>query len=248
MIHEQINQAVDVLNCCEYVVVLTGAGISTESGIPDFRSPVSGLWAKVSPDDFTIQKFLSNPQVFYQLGVDFFKVIIDARPNAAHEVIGELESRGLVRSIITQNIDGLHQKGGAKKVCEIHGSLRKGRCIGCHQEQPMEKLLKDVLKGIIPPLCPRCTAPLKPDVTLFGEGMPPAFQDALDEVRKADGMLVVGSSLVISPANMLPGYVDNLVIVNRETTPLDQRARVVINDSILDVIPLLAKSWIGKKS
>lgn len=248
MIQEQINQAVEVLSRCEYVVVLTGAGISTESGIPDFRSPVSGLWAKASPDHFTIQKFISNPQVLYQLGVDFFKVISDARPNAAHEVIGELEGKGLVRSVITQNIDGLHQKGGARNVYEIHGSLRQGVCISCHQEQPMEKLLKDVMKGIIPPLCPSCNAPLKPDVTLFGEGMPPAFQGALDEVRKADGMLVVGSSLVISPANMLPGYVDNLVIVNRETTPLDQRARVVINDSILDVVPLLGKTWFEKNS
>lgn len=248
MIQEQIEQAIEVLRNCKYVVVLTGAGISTESGIPDFRSPVSGLWAKVSPDDFTIEKFMSDPHILYQLGVDIFRVITEARPNAAHEAIGELESRGLVKSVITQNIDGLHQKAGSKNVYEIHGSLRRGTCTGCHQEQPMEKLLDDVLKGIIPPLCPRCTAPLKPDVTLFGEGMPPAFQDALDEVRRADGMLAVGSSLVISPANMLPGYVDNLVIVNREPTPLDRRAKVVINGGILDVVPLLTRIWLEKEA
>lgn len=242
---DKIKEAADVLSNCKYVIVLTGAGISTESGIPDFRSPVSGLWEKVNPEDFTIQKFMSHPGSLYQHGTEFFRVIMESNPNPGHLTLGDLENRGLVKCVITQNIDGLHQKGGSKNVLEVHGSLRSGSCIHCRSEEPMEELIKDVMEGLIPPLCKNCGEPMKPDVTLFGESMPPAYEEALDEARRADGMLVVGSSLLVSPANMLPRYVDNMVIVNREPTPLDRSARVVINESISDVLPRLGENWTG---
>ncbi len=246
MLKELIKKAADELSKCNYVVVLSGAGISTESGIPDFRSPVSGLWSKANPEDFTIQKFMTHPQNIYQLGADFFQVIMNARPNEAHKALGEMEEKGLVKSVITQNIDALHQKGGSRKVLEIHGSLRSAKCIHCYREEPMEEIVKDVMEGIIPPRCQECGDPMKPDVIFFGEAMPPAYQEALEEARKADGMLVVGSSLVVSPANMLPRYAEKLVIVNREETPLDRTAQVVINESVSEVIPGLKDEWLAK--
>lgn len=237
--NDNIKKAAEILGKCNYVTVLTGAGISTESGIPDFRSPVTGLWSKVDPEDFTIERFRSHPEVLYKHGSGFFQDIMDAEPNPAHLALGELEEMGLVKSIITQNIDGLHQKGGSKKVFEVHGSLRQGCCMRCDYTEDMTSLIRAVKQGTNPPLCQKCGVPVKPDVTLFGEAMPPAYSEALIEARKADGMLVIGSSLLISPANMLPGYVDDLIIVNRDDTHMDSMARIVIRDSASIAIPLL---------
>ena len=246
MLKDKIKQAAAALSGCKHVVVLSGAGISTESGIPDFRSPVSGLWSRANPEDFTIQKFMTNPAAIYELGIDFFKEIMNARPNSAHIALGELEEKGLVKAVVTQNIDALHQKGGSRNVLEIHGSLRNARCLHCSREEPMENVVQEVAGGTIPPRCKDCGEPLKPDVTFFGEAMPPEYQDALDETRRADGMLVVGSSLVVSPANMLPRYVDKLVIVNREETPLDYSADTVIRESISEVVPGLQEEWLAR--
>ncbi len=242
---KQLKEAAELLNSCRYVTVLTGAGISTESGIPDFRSPENGLWSKVDPEDFTIQAFNSDPAVLYRHGSGFFSDILKAKPNAAHFALGELESKGLVKSVITQNIDGLHQKGGSENVLEVHGSLSRGICLFCNYLHPMEELMEDVGMGIVPPLCKYCGAPMKPDVTLFGEAMPPAYQDALREAESADAMLVIGSSLLVSPANTLPKRVNKLVIVNREHTIMDNMAQVVINESIAETIPLLSREWIS---
>ena len=241
--HNKIKEAAELLNSCEYVTVLTGAGISTESGIPDFRSPENGLWTKVDPDDFTISAFKADPAVLYRHGADFFTGIITAQPNQAHFALGELENKNLVKSVITQNIDGLHQKGGSQNVLEVHGSLSRGICLFCRYVQPMDELMEDVALGIMPPLCKYCGAPMKPDVTLFGEAMPPAYQDALREADKADAMIVVGSSLLVSPANTLPSRVNKLVIINRDHTIMDDMAQVVINASISEALPLLCKEW-----
>lgn len=243
---DKIRKAAAVLSDCKYVVVLTGAGISTESGIPDFRSPENGLWTKADPEDFTIQRFMSHPRLLYENSADFFKLILDAGPNEAHRALGDLEVNELVKSVITQNIDGLHQKGGSRNVLEIHGSLRSGSCVYCRHEETMEELINDVMQGLIPPLCKKCGEAMKPDVTLFGEAMPPSYQNALDEARKADGMLVVGSSLLVSPANMLPRYIDNLVIVNRDETIFDDMAGVVINESITEAVPALKEAWMAE--
>jgi len=248
LVEEKIKQAVDVLSKCNYVIALSGAGISTESGIPDFRSPVSGLWSNADPEDFTIERFRVYPQALYQVGADLFQIITGAQPNEAHKALGELENKGLIKTVITQNIDALHQKGDSRNVLEIHGSLNGASCIHCSHEEPMEKILQDVQEAIIPPRCIECGEPMKPNVILFGEAMPPAFQLALNESRKADGMLVVGSSLVVSPANMLPDYVDNLVIVNRESTPLDDSAQVVVHGSLSDIMPYLKDEWISRQA
>lgn len=231
-----VKEAAAFLAQAEYGVALTGAGVSTESGIPDFRSPGSGLWTRLDPMFFTIESFKADPAQFYRLGQELFAVIKEAEPNDTHIVLGELEKRGLVKAIITQNIDGLHQKGGARRVLEIHGSLESASCIGCGCRVSMEGVIGAVLDGILPPRCSRCGDPLKPDIILFGEAMPPVYQEALLEAEKADCIMVIGSSMQVSPANLLPRYSENLIIINREPTVYDSRARVVLRGNTAPVM------------
>lgn len=214
-----------------YAVVLTGAGISTESGIPDFRSPGSGLWNKVDPAFFTIEGFRDDPARFYKFRKEFFYAASSARPNKAHTALGRLQEMGLVKTIITQNIDGLHQKGGAVRVLEIHGNMNTASCVSCHTRRSMSEVIREVEEGQLPPLCPGCGDSLKPDVILFGEAMPPDYQVAIDEARKADLIIVIGSSMQVSPANMLPDLCEDLVIINRTPTFYDQQARIAIHDT-----------------
>jgi len=244
---EEIMDAARVLSRCQHVTIFTGAGISTESGIPDFRSPGSGLWNQLDPEDFTIQRFKANPQRFYQLGIKFLETILKASPSPAHQAIGEMEKLGLVKSVITQNIDGLHQKGGSKNVIEVHGTLQTASCLFCHKQETISKVIEDVQQGLLPPRCEDCGEPVKPDITLFGEAMPPTYQQALEEVQKADGMLVIGSSLLVSPANMLPQFIKKLVIINQEDTPYHSRADVMIRQSISKTVPRLKEALLERK-
>ena len=138
------------MTACRYTVALTGAGVSTESGIPDFRSADSGLWNRINPELFTLHSFLADPAQFYHLGKDFLSMVRDAEPNLTHLALGELQQRGLVKTIITQNIDGLHQQGGAVRVLEIHGSMRSASCIQCRRRETMETVINDVNGGLIP--------------------------------------------------------------------------------------------------
>lgn len=236
---EEIKKIADLLEQSSYAVVLTGAGVSTESGVPDFRSPGSGLWTMIDPELFTIQGFKTNPRAFYEAGAPFFRQLEEAEPNETHTVLAELERRGLIRAIITQNVDGLHQKGGARRVLEIHGTLSSASCIHCRRRVTIEEVVADVEEGLLPPLCVECGEPLKPDVILFGEPLSPDYREALDEAQKADLILVIGSSMQVSPANQLPSYSDNLVIINRAPTFYDQQARVVVNESAARVMRLL---------
>lgn len=236
---EKAKQIGELLKQYNYTIALTGAGVSTESGIPDFRSPDSGLWTQVNPELFTIQGFKADPGQFYNLGKHFFQMVQEAEPNLTHTSLGELQQRGLVKSIITQNVDGLHQRGGAERVLEIHGSMRTASCIYCQHQEPIETVIREVEEGLIPPRCIKCGEPLKPDVILFGEALPAAFQEAMAEAQQADCIMVIGSSLQVSPANMLPGLSDNLIIINREPTFYDSQARVVLHGNTSRVMQLI---------
>ncbi len=236
---EKIKTIAQLLKESGHTVVLTGAGVSTESGIPDFRSPGSGLWTMVDPEMFTIQGFKANPGAFYRTGTPFFRQIEQAEPNETHTVLAELEKRGLVGAIITQNVDGLHQKGGSQRVLEIHGSLNSASCMHCRKQMAMEEVVADVEEGLLPPLCVECGEPLKPDVVLFGEPLSPDYGQALEEARRADLIMVIGSSMQVSPANQLPSLCENLIIINRTPTFYDSRARVVVNESTARVMKLL---------
>ncbi len=242
-----VKKIADLLEKSSYPVVLTGAGVSTESGVPDFRSPGSGLWTVLDPELFTIQGFKANPEALYKAGAPFFRQLEQAEPNETHTVLAELEKRGLIKAVITQNVDGLHQKGGSRRVLEIHGTLSRAICMHCDRQVPIEDVVADVEEGLLPPRCVECGEPLKPDVIFFGEALSADYQQALEEASKADLIMVIGSSMQVSPANQIPSLCDNLVIINRTQTFYDKAARVVINDSTAQVMSLLLEELNQRK-
>jgi NAD-dependent deacetylase len=221
------------------VVVFTGAGVSTESGIPDFRSP-GGIWTKFDPEDFTIDRFLRSAETRRKQWRILMEggLFAQAVPNRAHQAIAELERLGKLACVITQNIDNLHQKAGndPKNVFELHGNMNWLRCLDCREAY----CLKDILAKSRPaddvPSCERCRGILKPDVIFFGESLPPeTLAQATHHASNCDLLMVVGSSLVVYPAAYMPMYAKNagakLVIINRDATPYDGSADVVINHS-----------------
>jgi NAD-dependent deacetylase len=220
------------------VVVFTGAGISTESGIPDFRSP-GGIWTKFDPDDFTIQKFMSSEKtrrMQWQMMAEG-GLLVDAEPNKAHHAVAELEKLGKLTCVITQNIDNLHQKAGSSpdKVFELHGNMKFVRCMGCDRRFPIEDILPRLNKEEIPD-CQFCRGVLKPDAVFFGESLPqPALNSAISHSRNCDLFIVIGSTLVVYPAAYMPMYAvesgAKLVIINLSPTPLDAKAAALITAS-----------------
>ncbi len=241
---ERIGRVAEMIGQARHIVVFTGAGVSTESGIPDFRSP-GGFWTKFDPEDFTIDRFLSNPETRrkqwrFLLSGDLLK---DASPNAAHQAIAELEALGRLDCVITQNIDNLHQKAGNDpgRVYELHGTMHWIRCLKCGGRYALEEILKQYRTAMDPPACGRCGGIMKPDVIFFGEALPEeTLQEATRHASRCDLLIVVGSSLVVYPAATLPLIAKEsgakLVIVNLTPTPADQFADVVINASAGDAL------------
>jgi NAD-dependent protein deacetylase/lipoamidase len=211
-------------------VVLTGAGVSTESGIPDFRSP-TGMWARYDPMEYaTIDAFLADPVKVWDFYARRLDVLGTAEPNAGHRALAELEQRGLVRAVITQNVDGLHARAGSREVVEVHGSLRSAVCLDCGERVAMEA----AAVRLPAPECPRCGRVLKPGVVMFGEYLPvEAIERSVRLAGEAALMLVVGSSLEVYPVASLPDETlaagGTLAIVNRGGTPFDERATVVVD-------------------
>jgi NAD-dependent protein deacetylase/lipoamidase len=205
-------------------VVLTGAGVSTESGIPDFRS-ATGIWAEVDPFEVaSIQAFRRDPARVWGFYRERLHVLREAEPNAAHEALAELERRGLVEAVVTQNIDLLHTRAGSEHVVEVHGSIRSAECLGCLWTEPADEVLLQ-LESSSTPACPQCGEVLKPGVVLFGELLPAlAMERATQLARAARLMLVVGSSLEVWPVAGLPLEARAFAIVNRGLTSLDDRA------------------------
>ena len=213
-------------------VVLTGAGASTESGIPDFRSR-TGIWRQYDPMEYaTIDAFRRDPAKVWDFYSKRLGVLAEARPNAAHLALAELEQRGLVAAVVTQNVDRLHQAAGSQRVIEVHGSIRSASCLVCGHREEFERVVE-----LLPvPKCAECGSVLKPDVIMFGELLPAgALQEASALARGAGLLLVVGSSLEVYPVAGLPEDTlhagGRLAIVNRGPTPYDRRADLKVDAS-----------------
>jgi NAD-dependent deacetylase len=233
---EEIERLAQLIIESQKVIVFTGAGISTESGIPDFRSP-GGIWSRYDPEDFTIQKFLSSPaarKTIWKMSTEG-GLLTEAEPNLAHYAIAELYQLGKLDCVITQNIDNLHQKAGVPedKVFELHGNMGWVVCLSCRRRFPMPEVLQKIKEGIEVPDCPDCQGILKPDAVFFGEALPQeTLQEAIRRVQNCDLFIVIGSTLVIYPAAYIPTYAGEagatLAIVNLTPTPFDHYAEVVI--------------------
>ncbi|MET1101652.1 MAG: NAD-dependent protein deacetylase [Pyrodictiaceae archaeon] len=245
MRHRLVEEAAKLIASSSYVVVFTGAGISTESGIPDFRGP-SGLWKRIDPAKFSIEYFYEDPDEVWKLFIQFFENYRRARPNPAHYAIAELERIGVVKSVITQNVDGLHQAAGSRRVIELHGSLRYAVCINCGYKVSLEEAIEEARRAARAPRCPRCGMPLKPGVVFFGEALPrKALEEAFEEAGRADLVLVVGSSLTVYPAAYIPQYAKErgakLLIINMTPTASDYIADLVIRGKAGEVLPAITR-------
>ncbi len=238
-----LSRAADLILGTHHLTVLTGAGISTPSGIPDFRSPGSGLWAKVNPFQVaSIQGFRIQPQSFFDWIRPLAGKLLQAVPNPAHIALAQLEKMGWVKAIITQNIDALHQKAGSQNVIEVHGHIRQATCVRCYNSVSIEAILGRFLNDHEIPRCERCGGVLKPNVILFGEQLPVAqINAALREARTCDLMLIAGTSLNVSPVADLPFIAHehgaHIIVINREPTPIDQYATLVIRYDLVLALP-----------
>jgi NAD-dependent deacetylase len=225
-------------------VALTGAGISTESGIPDFRSP-TGIWARYDPQEYaTIEAFDADPIKVWHFYALRFRALTEAEPNAGHAALATLERAGLVRAVITQNIDLLHERAGSREVIEVHGSIRTATCRRCDVRYRLGEVLRMLERGDAP-RCPACGAVLKPDVVFFGELLPEAEIDrAFELARSARLLLVVGSGLEVWPVSTLPEETlragGHVAIVNRGSTSFDERAVLKIDGGAGETLSALA--------
>ncbi len=244
---KKIHEAATLLLNSESAIALTGAGVSTESGIPDFRGD-DGIWEKYKPEIYAnINSFIKNPTKFWQMAEKVAPTLFTAKPNPGHIALAELENMDILKGIITQNIDELHQKAGAVLVYEVHGNINRFNCFGCRasyvKKQVMRKLKKE---KSYPPKCDICAAPLKPSVVLFGEALP-TFEIYQSQAlsQKADIMLIAGSSLSVAPVCDLPAYTlregGKLIIINDRPTHLDEKAALTIHHKTGTVLPLIVE-------
>jgi len=234
-----IGKVAEMIAAAGKVVVFTGAGVSTESGIPDFRSP-GGLWTKYDPDDFTIDKFLGSAATRKKMWQRLREggLMEDAEPNAAHYAIVELEKMGKLSALVTQNIDNLHQKAGSNPelIRELHGNMQMLVCLNCRERYPIAIVKQRYASSGDVPSCDHCRGILKPDVIFFGEALPQeTLARATQEASECDLMIVIGSSLVVYPAAYIPVYAKqsgaDMVIINIGPTEQDYNADVLINAS-----------------
>ena len=228
------------------IIVFTGAGVSTESGISDFRSP-GGLWEKYDPAEFTYQKFLrsaENRKQHWQIYRSGIFMDENVKPNAAHYAIAELQRMGKLECVITQNVDNLHQRAGVpeEKVIELHGNMKWVKCLSCGKRTPMDEVVKMMAaEGIEDPHCKDCQGILKPGGIFFGESLPEkALREATSYSTHCDLFIVIGSTLVVTPAAFMPSYAvesgAKLAIINLSSTPLDRQANILIRGKAGEVM------------
>ena len=238
---QSIAKGVELIRESEKILVFTGAGLSTESGIPDFRSP-GGIWDRYDPSDFYFQKIVSDEKArerYWEMSSEFYEMMKDAVPNRAHLAIAELEGTGKLLVIVTQNVDRLHHKAGNSpdKIIEIHGTTFSVSCLSCGKAYDRDEIEVRLRSGVKAPYCDDCSGILKPDTISFGQAMPEdKMALSLKHARECDLCIVLGSSLVVYPAASVPIQAvetgAKLMIINRDETPLDPHAALTIHDSV----------------
>ena len=246
----QIDRAAKLLENSHHAIILSGAGISTPSGIPDFRSTENGLWKKYNPFEVaSLSAFRVNPTRFFEWFRPLTKQILEAKPNEAHLAVSKLEAQGIIKAVITQNIDILHQKAGSKNVLEVHGTLNSMTCVSCYTKYSSTQFLDEYINQGKIPHCPKCGGILKPDAILFEEQLPKnIWKLAESEIKKSDLMIVVGSSLEVVPVANLPYQIvstgGKLIIINKQPTYIDSRADAVLHQDVIDALPKLLEKLI----
>lgn len=238
---QEIEQLIPWLMTAQSAVAFTGAGVSTESGIPDFRSP-GGVWAKSQPVMYQDYVMSVDAQLeYWRQKSESHDSMFNAQPNITHQAIARWEELGILRGVITQNIDELHQRAGSREVLELHGTAMKIGCLDCYARFEADAMVRDFLKTQTVPPCPECNGLLKHATVSFGQALPEkVLRTAAVWAQEADVFLTLGSSLVVYPAAQLPEIAHRngarLVIINRDPTPLDGIADLVINAPLGEVI------------
>lgn len=243
----ELENAARMLASAEKVVALTGAGISVESGIPDFRSP-GGLWTRYDPIIYaTFESFVHDPSKFWEMAAELNPLLENAEPNPAHVALGELERLGKCQAVITQNIDNLHQRAGSTDVLELHGTFRTGTCLQCGSSHTYEDIRESAAGGQVP-TCKSCGGAIKPNVVLFGEPLNAGvLQRAMELAKSCDLMLVIGCGLEVFPAASLPTYTKRaggrLVFVNVGATAYDEIADAVLRGKAGETMPAVVEEY-----
>lgn len=235
-----IKKGIELVRESEKILVFVGAGLSTESGIPDFRSP-GGIWDRYDPSDFDYQRLISDEKArekYWHMSTEYYEVMRDAVPNQAHLSIKRLEDAGKLLAIVTQNIDHLHHKAGNSpdKIIEIHGTAFSVSCLSCNKAYDRDEIHDRIRSGVTVPYCDDCSGILKPDTVSFGQAMPAdKMARSLRHAQECDLCIVLGSSLVVYPAASVPALAAEsgakLMIINLDETPLDSQAALTIHDS-----------------
>jgi NAD-dependent deacetylase len=234
----------------EVAVGLTGAGVSTASGVPDFRGE-DGVWDRFDPGAFRIDRYRRSPAEFWEDWLRLHDDLVegDPEPNAAHRALADLEAAGQLDAVVTQNVDGLHRAAGSEHVVHLHGAGDRAACPACGDEVPIEDAAAHARDGDGPPTCEDCGDPLKPDTVLFGERLPiAALQEAKELVQEAGAVLVAGSSLEVDPAGSLPAEAGDatVAIVNLEETKMDHRAHYTFRADVTEVLPAIRESVLSR--
>lgn len=238
-----INKLQKYINDAQFIVAITGAGISTNSGIPDFRGP-NGLYSRkdIAVDKlFDIDYFKTDSSLFYNNIGDFWKDCKNANPTAGHSFLKKLENTGKLKVIISQNIDGLHEKAGNENIINVHGDFNNFQCINCHSLYVTTEEIYNQVINKKAPTCKKCGNILKPEIVFFGEQVP-GIPEAIKFIRQADLLLAIGTSLVVYPVASLPEYLSphaKMCIINKGATPYDNQANIVIDNDIDHILSQL---------
>ena len=236
-----LKKGMTMIENAEKILVFTGAGLSTESGISDFRSP-GGVWEKYDPSNFYLQKIISDTHArekYWEMSSELYGTMKNAQPNTAHMAVKALEDTGKLLAVVTQNIDNLHHKAGnaPDKIIELHGTAFSVLCLKCGKTYDRDEIEHRLDAGVKAPSCDECSGILKPNTVSFGQSMPEEkMARSFQEAEACDLCMVLGSSLVVQPAAMVPAHAAEsgamLIIINRDPTPLDGEADLVVNMSV----------------